>query len=76
MGFSRASSVSDPSTSEKIGDGHLKRDDTVVKTGFEDRIDEENQGDEAVDGVFGAQGKDTVDYRRCVPAPRSPSSTG
>merc|ERR1712093_846698 len=63
MGFSRASSVSYPSTSEKIGDGHLKRDDTVVKTGFEDRIDEENQGDEAVDGVFGAQGKDTVDYR-------------
>ncbi|KPV77762.1 uncharacterized protein RHOBADRAFT_33948 [Rhodotorula graminis WP1] len=40
-----------------------KRDDAVVHTGFEGRVDEEHQGEEVVDGVFGEQGKGTVDYR-------------
>ncbi|BGP40954.1 hypothetical protein JCM10450v2_004959 [Rhodotorula kratochvilovae] len=62
MGFSRASSTSDPSTGEKIGKG----DDGLVQTGFEGRIDEEKQdGGTHIDGVFGEQGKGTgaVNYR-------------
>ncbi|GAA5890402.1 hypothetical protein JCM8208_004856 [Rhodotorula glutinis] len=61
MAFSRSSSTSDPALPEKIGDG--KRDESVVHTGFEGRVDEEHQGEELVDGVFGEQGKGTVDYR-------------
>ena len=64
MAFSRSSSTSDPALPEKIGGG--KRDDAVVHTGFEGRVDEEHQGEEVVDGVFGEQGKGTVDYRRCA----------
>ncbi|GAA5844696.1 hypothetical protein JCM9279_002885 [Rhodotorula babjevae] len=61
MAFSRSSSTSDPALPEKIGSG--KRDDAVVHTGFEGRADEEHQGEDLVDGVFGEQGKGTVDYR-------------
>ncbi|GAA5979055.1 hypothetical protein JCM11641_004957 [Rhodosporidiobolus odoratus] len=61
MGFSRASSTSG-SPSEK----HEKRlDNGVVSHGGIDRIDEENQHAEEIDGVFGAQGggTNTVNYR-------------
>ncbi|BGP25414.1 amino acid transporter [Rhodotorula toruloides] len=62
MGFSRASSTSKSSQEKAVM--REKEDGTVVQSGVDARIDEEARVNEIeVDGVFGAQGDGTVNYR-------------
>ncbi|BGP32910.1 hypothetical protein JCM10296v2_004695 [Rhodotorula toruloides] len=62
MGFSRASSTSKSSQEKPVM--REKEDGTVVQSGVDARIDEEARVNEIeVDGVFGAQGDGTVNYK-------------